>query len=90
MAAGLPVVATNVGGVPELVVEGETGFLVPPGDPQALAGALERLLGDSALRRRLGAAGRLRAEERFDLVSTRQAHLDLYSALLAAAGLPSP
>jgi glycosyltransferase involved in cell wall biosynthesis len=90
MAAGLPVVATNVGGVPELVVEGETGFLVPPGDPQALAVALERLLGDSALRRRLGAAGRRRAEERFDLVSTRQAHLDLYSALLAVAGLPSP
>ena len=90
MAAGLPVVATNVGGVPELVVQEETGFLVPPGDPQALAVALERLLGDSTLRRRLGAAGRLRAEERFDLVSTRQAHLDLYSTLLAAAGLPSP
>jgi glycosyltransferase involved in cell wall biosynthesis len=90
MAAGLPVVATNVGGVPELVVEGETGFLVPPGDPQALAGALERLLGDSTLRRRLGAAGRLRAERSFDLVSTRQAHFDLYSALLAAAGRLSP
>jgi glycosyltransferase involved in cell wall biosynthesis len=90
MAAGLPVVATNVGGVVELVLEGETGFLVPPGDPQSLVGALERLLDDSALRRRLGAAGRIRVEEHFDLVSTRQAHLDLYSALLAAAGLPSP
>jgi glycosyltransferase involved in cell wall biosynthesis len=90
MAAGLPVVATSVGGVSELVVEEETGLLVPPGDPQALAGAIERLLGDSTLRRRLGGAGRLRAEQRFDLVSTCQAHLDLYSALLAAAGLPSP
>ena len=90
MAAGLPVVATKVGGVPELVLEGETGFLVPPGDPHSLAAALERLLDDSELRGRLGAAGRIRVEERFDLVSTRQAHLDLYSALLAAAGLPSP
>ena len=90
MAAGLPVVATTVGGVPELVLEGETGLLVPPGDPQALAGAIERLLDDSTLRGRLGAAGRIRVEERFDLVSTRQAHLDLYSTLLAAAGLPSP
>jgi glycosyltransferase involved in cell wall biosynthesis len=90
MAAGLPVVATNVGGVPELVLEGETGFLVPSGDAQSLAGALQRLLDDSALRGRLGTAGRIRVEERFDLVSTRQAHLDLYSALLAAAGLPSP
>jgi glycosyltransferase involved in cell wall biosynthesis len=90
MAAGLPVVATNVGGVSELVLDGETGFLVPPGDPRSLAGAIERLLDDSALRARLGAAGRIRVEERFDLASTRQAHLDLYSALLAGAGLPSP
>ncbi len=90
MAAGLPVVATNVGGVPELVLEGETGLLVPPGDPHSLAGALERLLDDSELRGRMGAAGRIRVEERFDLVSTRQAHLDLYSSLLAVAGLPSP
>jgi glycosyltransferase involved in cell wall biosynthesis len=90
MAAGLPVVAANVGGVSELVLQGETGFLVPPGDPRSLAGALEHLLDDPGLRGRLGAAARIRVEERFDLVSTRQAHLDLYSALLAAAGLPSP
>jgi glycosyltransferase involved in cell wall biosynthesis len=90
MAAGLPVVATNVGGVPELVVEGETGFLVPPGDPKSLADAIARLLDDPALRRRLGAAGRARVAERFDLESARRAHLDLYDSLLAAAGLPSP
>ena len=90
MAAGLPVVATNVGGVSELVLDGQTGILVPPGDPRSLAGAIGRLLDDSAFRARLGAAGRLHVEERFDLVSTRQAHLDLYSALLADAGLPSP
>jgi glycosyltransferase involved in cell wall biosynthesis len=90
MAAGLPVVASSVGGIPELVLEGETGFLVPPGDPQRLAGAIERLLDDPPLRRRLGAAGRTRVQERFNLASSRQAHLDLYASLLAAAGLPLP
>ena len=90
MAAGLPVVASSVGGVPELVVEGETGLLVPPGDPHALAAAMERLLDDPALRRRLGAAGRTRVSEHFDLAVARRAHLDLYRALLADAGLPLP
>jgi glycosyltransferase involved in cell wall biosynthesis len=90
MAAGLPVVATSVGGIPELVVDGETGFLVPPGDPQSLAGAIERLVHDPELRRRLGTAGRSRAAERFDLVSARRAHIDLYASLLATAGLPVP
>jgi glycosyltransferase involved in cell wall biosynthesis len=90
MAAGLPVVASDVGGVPELVVDGETGFLVPPGDPHALAAAIERLLDDPDLRRRLGAAGRLRVSEHFDLASARRAHLDLYRTLLAATGLPLP
>ena len=58
MVAGLPVVASSVGGVPEAVEEGETGLLVPPRDPVRLAAALERLLVDPALRRRLGANGR--------------------------------
>lgn len=61
MMSGLPVVATAVGGVPEQVLEGETGFLVPPEDPEALARALRRLLDDPNLRRRMGAAGRRRA-----------------------------
>jgi glycosyltransferase involved in cell wall biosynthesis len=90
MAAGLPVVASSVGGVPELVVEGKTGLLVPPGDPHALAAAIGRLLDDEALRRQLGAAGRIRASEHFDLATVRGAHLDLYRALLADAGLPLP
>ena len=90
MATGLPVVASRVGGVPELVVDGETGLLVPPGDPHALAAAIERLLDDPALRRRLGTAGRTRVSEHFDLASARRAHLDLYRALLADAGLPLP
>jgi glycosyltransferase involved in cell wall biosynthesis len=61
MAHGKPVVASAVGGLLDLVVDGETGVLVPPGDVLALRDALERLLADPKLRRRLGAAGRERA-----------------------------
>jgi len=82
MAAGLPVVASAVGGIPELVVDGETGLLVPPGDPDALADALGKLITDPELRQRLGAAGRARAEACFDLPRFRQAHIRLYEELL--------
>ena len=61
MAYGKPVVATAVGGLRDLVVDGETGLLVPPGDAAALRAALNRLLGDRELRRRLGAAALQRA-----------------------------
>ncbi|MGA3058018.1 MAG: glycosyltransferase family 4 protein [Candidatus Limnocylindrales bacterium] len=64
-ASGLAVVATRVGGIPEIVVDGETGLLVPPEDPAALAKALERLIADPGLRSRLGRAGRRRIEELF-------------------------
>ncbi|RMF83212.1 MAG: glycosyltransferase, partial [Nitrospirae bacterium] len=67
MATGLPVVATRVGGNPELVAEGETGLLVPPGDPEALGAALASLAADGERRRRFGAAARVRAVERFSL-----------------------
>src|SRR5207237_9611998 len=67
MAAGLPVVASAVGGVPEVVLEGETGFLVPVEDERALTAALARLLADRGLRARVGAAGRRRAELLCDL-----------------------
>jgi glycosyltransferase involved in cell wall biosynthesis len=66
MAHGRPVVATAVGGLLDLVEDGVTGLLVPPGDPVALRAALERLLGDPALRERLGAAARRRARRRLD------------------------
>jgi glycosyltransferase involved in cell wall biosynthesis len=85
MAAELPVVASEVGGLAELVVDGETGILVPPGDVQALATALGRLVAEPELRRSLGAAGRVRAETSFDLASFRQAHLELYQGQLAGA-----
>jgi glycosyltransferase involved in cell wall biosynthesis len=61
MATGLPVVATRISGNEEVVVDGQTGLLVPPDDPDALAGALARLLADRPLGRSLGAAGRERA-----------------------------
>jgi glycosyltransferase involved in cell wall biosynthesis len=56
LAVGTPVVATAVGGVPEIVRDGENGLLVPPGDPAALTAALRRYLGDAELQRRLRAA----------------------------------
>ena len=64
-AFGVPVLSTDVSGIPELVIDGETGLLVPQRDPQALAAALRRLLGDEALRRRLGEAGAARVREKF-------------------------
>jgi glycosyltransferase involved in cell wall biosynthesis len=67
MCMGLPVVATNIGGSVEQVADGESGFLIPPGDAGALADKLELLLRDAGLRKRLGEAGRRRVTERFTL-----------------------
>ena len=86
MAAELPVVASGVGGLAELVVDGETGILVPPGAPEPLAAALGRLVEDRDLRRKFGAAGRTRAEALFDLAVFRRAHVELYEQQLALAG----
>jgi len=66
MAAGRPVVATAIGGTPDAVVDGETGLLVPPAEPRAIAAAVLKLLHDNALMRRMGEAARRRAEEHFD------------------------
>ena len=78
MAHGRPVVATNVGGLRDLVVDGETGLLVSPRDPQALRAALKRLLADSELRHRLGMAGRDRARERFSWDTVTEATVAAY------------
>jgi glycosyltransferase involved in cell wall biosynthesis len=82
MACGLPVVATAVGGNAELVVDGETGRLVPAGDPAALAAAIRAYLDDPGLLDAHGAAGRRRVEERFDLDAMVAAYLAVYDAVL--------
>lgn len=81
MAAGVPVVATRVGGVPELVEDGVTGLLVPPRDPPALAEALAHLAGDADLRVRMGAAARRRAAC-FSYKTCRDKHLHLFRELM--------
>jgi glycosyltransferase involved in cell wall biosynthesis len=73
MACGKPVVATNAGGVPEIVIDGETGLLVPPRDPIALASAIGRLAEDSSLRESMGRSGAERAARLFS--SERHAEL---------------
>lgn len=73
MATATPVVCSDVGGMPEIVRDGETGFVVPPGDAAALRDRLERIVGDGGLAARLGAAGRAEVRERFtwDAVASR-------------------
>jgi glycosyltransferase involved in cell wall biosynthesis len=77
MAAGLPVVATTVGSIPETVLEGECGLLVPPGDPAALAAALKRLVDDAGARRRMGEAARARARRLLDADANASRIIDL-------------
>jgi glycosyltransferase involved in cell wall biosynthesis len=79
MAQAKPVVATAVGGTPELVVDGETGLLVPPGDARALAEALGTVIADRELARRLGDAGRRRVLAEFSLSAMTDRVLGLYA-----------
>jgi glycosyltransferase involved in cell wall biosynthesis len=79
MAAERAVVATRVGGIPDAVVDGETGALVAPGDPHALAEAVRALLGDAERRRTLGRAGRRRLEARFGADAMVDRYLALYA-----------
>jgi glycosyltransferase involved in cell wall biosynthesis len=85
MAAGLPVVGTRVGGIPELVVNGETGFVVEPEDPPALAEALDSLAGNPELRRKLGDAGRRRGLEHFSPDGTARRMVEFYEELCASS-----
>jgi glycosyltransferase involved in cell wall biosynthesis len=86
MAAAKPVVATQVGGIPEAVVHGETGFLVPPRDSSALASAIGRLLEDPTLRTAMGLAGKQRVTERFTFARMVTEMEALYEERLNAAG----
>jgi glycosyltransferase involved in cell wall biosynthesis len=86
MACGLAVVATTAGALPEVIGrDGETGLMVRPGDPAQLAAALERALGDEALRQRLGSAGRARVVQRFTWLRTAEAIAGHYRRLIDGA-----
>jgi len=78
MAAGRPIVATGVGGTPALIRDGENGFLVPPGRPEALAQRLLQLAGDAPLRRRMGLVNRTRVEREFGLSAMVARYQQLY------------
>lgn len=81
MLNALPVVASAVGGIPNLIQDGITGFVVPPGDPKALADAVNRLAGSEELRRQFGGAGRRRAEAEFGPKTTLERYAALYRRL---------
>ncbi len=80
-AAGLPTIATNVGGIPEIVIDGKTGLLVPPGDFSALAEAIMRLTEDAGLRHDMGRNARAFVEERYDWNKNVDQMIDLYESL---------
>jgi glycosyltransferase involved in cell wall biosynthesis len=84
MAMGKAVVATTTGGLPEVVAQGETGLLVPPGDIEALAATVVALLEDPVRREEMGRSGSARAHERFSLDASVVHMEQLYSEVLAA------
>ncbi len=86
MAAALPVVATHVGGTPEVVVHGETGLLVPPRSPYLLALALHALGADPDRAHEMGLRGRLRAEKRFDILRMVEEYHEVYRGLAERPG----
>jgi glycosyltransferase involved in cell wall biosynthesis len=81
MAAGLAMVVTDMGGNAEAVLDGETGFVVPPSNPQAIACAMLKIAGDPGLRLRFGLAGRRRVERNFSIERSVTAHLEIYREL---------
>jgi glycosyltransferase involved in cell wall biosynthesis len=82
-AAGVPIVASAVGGVPEMCMDGRNGLLVPTGDAPALGDACVRLLADPELRSRMGAAGRDVARERYDIRVQAERLCELYRRAMA-------
>jgi sugar transferase (PEP-CTERM/EpsH1 system associated) len=81
MATGLPVVGTRVGGIPEVIDDGVTGFVVPPSDPEAMAAALERYVLEPALGVAHGAAGRERVQRKYNMAAMVAAYESLYDSL---------
>jgi glycosyltransferase involved in cell wall biosynthesis len=84
--AGVPIVASRAGGIPEAVRDGVNGFLVPPGDVEAIGRAISRLLGDPALARRMGEAGRELVQREFSVDGMVEGNLGVYRELLDARG----
>jgi glycosyltransferase involved in cell wall biosynthesis len=82
MAAGIPVVAPSIAGIPELVIDGHTGLLVPPGDADAIAAAIRRLLKDPNLRNRLATEARRKVEQEFDVLSECRRLAEVMTSLI--------
>jgi glycosyltransferase involved in cell wall biosynthesis len=90
MAAGLAMIVTDVGGNAEAVLDTETGFVVPPRDPQAIARAILQIARTPELRAHFGAAGRRRVEANFSLERSVKEHLEMYRELLEKRESESP
>ncbi len=84
LAAGVPVVASDLSGIPELVIDGETGLLTPPGDAAAIAQALQRLAVDPSLREELAALGRAKVEREFNLAANAAALAHIFDSVAVA------
>jgi glycosyltransferase involved in cell wall biosynthesis len=82
MAFGKPVVGSRMGGIPELVAEGETGLLFEAGNAGELGACLDRLMSDPALRQRMGQAARVRAEREFSLEKHNAGLMEIYTSLV--------
>ena len=81
MRAGVPVVGSRVGGIPDLIEQEGTGIIVPPKNPQDLSGAIQRLLDDKALRTKFGKQAHKRAQERFSFDTMLSATIRLYNGI---------
>jgi glycosyltransferase involved in cell wall biosynthesis len=87
MAAGLPCVCSDAGGMKEVVVNGETGYVVPAGKPEPFSAAIRQLAGNATLRQLFGEAGKMRAREHFDVSVMIRRHLEFYEQVITDSGV---
>jgi glycosyltransferase involved in cell wall biosynthesis len=88
LASGLPIVGSNIGGIPELVEHGKNGLLVDPGSPDALAQAILYLADDAELRESMGRRNRLKAERQLEWIQVTRQYLSLYDSLVRRRPVP--